>query len=728
MKLNERERFVVVDTPNEAVQFTIAPGARAFHLLLDKIYTDKPLAVVREAAQNAWDAHAAAGVTDPIVVTLPTRAAPVLTVKDVGVGMSGEFMMSGYCSLTHSTKNDSDASVGGYGIGRLSMLSICDTYTIKTSWEGVRREYVVLLDKDRMPTLTMTREYETDELGTEVSIPVTGNTVEKMLPAAQKALHYFPKGSVTLVNGELTHTKYLYEDEQFAVINGNTGPFVVMGPMAYPFNKQRAGREVPEMDALPFRIELRCPIGTVDIAPNREDLDYTPRTMAALRDMTEAAHANVTHYVNETIMKPPSVLDKRRRLENMYKTTLVPYNTYMDIRSDIEEKAPDVDAGFYARASSRSKGFTFTTMLSAYVSGDQVPMDKLTVLRMDKKAPTRYHQLVAIMENTAEAERVIIVKSVDEMGWSHVKQVASGATFGNVEDYVHLLPTAERPQSKAPPCIYEYPRKPGATVYSLEQLKQFKADGDNFAWVQVKQGKLVKAPVSNDVLDGAPLTTAIITMMRSRTDPFSVYTVPASHKEAVRWCSVNVPSILECLLLKAHELWNDPAIRIELVEGMKAYNVDIREAGKALPRYHLCTKATDIPPSLFADLVQMVMKARAYNNNTHRIAQVLLIRRMLPAAKTFIAAYTSDTTRIPELLRNARVRYPLIDDLVTRKALPGIPTDVVINYIKFIEEIRNDRTRHNQNIRLAHDGTRGHDVPDDVGPPELGRSDLRDCG
>ena len=57
----------------------------AMELLID-LYTDPTGSIMREVASNAYDANRVAGNGDiPIEITLPTRLAPTLVIKDLSL-------------------------------------------------------------------------------------------------------------------------------------------------------------------------------------------------------------------------------------------------------------------------------------------------------------------------------------------------------------------------------------------------------------------------------------------------------------------------------------------------------------------------------------------------------------------------------------------------------------------------------------------------------------------
>ena len=57
-------------------------------MMIDNLYSNKPLAIIREYITNAWDAHVDAGISDkPIEITVPTMFRPTLCIRDFGNGL-----------------------------------------------------------------------------------------------------------------------------------------------------------------------------------------------------------------------------------------------------------------------------------------------------------------------------------------------------------------------------------------------------------------------------------------------------------------------------------------------------------------------------------------------------------------------------------------------------------------------------------------------------------------
>src|SRR5664279_1326601 len=102
-----------------SVAMSIDPQGMA-HIMgvLTNLYSDAPLAVLREYSTNARDAHQAAGVDRPIEVSLPTALDPTLRVRDFGVGLSEQDILGIYARYGSSTKRGSDEQVGRSGWAR----------------------------------------------------------------------------------------------------------------------------------------------------------------------------------------------------------------------------------------------------------------------------------------------------------------------------------------------------------------------------------------------------------------------------------------------------------------------------------------------------------------------------------------------------------------------------------------------------------------------------------
>lgn len=81
-----------VSTGIESSAFGVEMNAKMYSIMIDKLYTNKEGAVIRELCFNAIDSHKEAGTTRPFEVTLPSYFDKTFRIRDYGTGIDpGKF-------------------------------------------------------------------------------------------------------------------------------------------------------------------------------------------------------------------------------------------------------------------------------------------------------------------------------------------------------------------------------------------------------------------------------------------------------------------------------------------------------------------------------------------------------------------------------------------------------------------------------------------------------------
>ena len=75
---------------NNPVTMSLEINDMVFKSILDNLYTDLPLAIVREICCNAVDSHLVARNYEPFLVQKPSECNPYFIVRDFGTGLSKE--------------------------------------------------------------------------------------------------------------------------------------------------------------------------------------------------------------------------------------------------------------------------------------------------------------------------------------------------------------------------------------------------------------------------------------------------------------------------------------------------------------------------------------------------------------------------------------------------------------------------------------------------------------
>ena len=140
--------------------------------ILAKLYDNPLAAAIREYTSNAIDAHTAAGVNKVVEVHLPSENNQWLTVRDYGKGLTAFDILTTYANFGSSDKRDSDALIGGFGIGSKSGLAISDAVYINSWTGGKLNSFVLKHTSDGIVTQFLKENVDAPDIatGTEVKV------------------------------------------------------------------------------------------------------------------------------------------------------------------------------------------------------------------------------------------------------------------------------------------------------------------------------------------------------------------------------------------------------------------------------------------------------------------------------------------------------------------------------------------------------------------------------
>lgn len=306
MKIEEQKIPTFNVGRKETAVASIQASAKAFEILSSGLYSDAEFAIVREIAANAWDSHKAAGHPEkPFKVQIPNDLDPRFCVRDYGVGMSHEFMMTRVNTYFDSTKSQNNDEIGGFGLGIKSVFSYASSFMITCYHDGMRRVYVYQIGESGLPEISLMAETETDEPnGVEVSIPVKREDYSKFSLAAQKTFAFYAvKPEIGGVNLSIPEFDKIIEDDTWFIcksqqIFGKVA-YIEMGGIAYPVDGDLSG--LRSYYSSQHTLFIKANIGEVDITPNREQIKLTDRTRTFIHERVKQIKDRAFSIIQERI-------------------------------------------------------------------------------------------------------------------------------------------------------------------------------------------------------------------------------------------------------------------------------------------------------------------------------------------------------------------------------------------------------------------------------------------
>lgn len=281
------------------------------NLLRKQIYSDKLMAIIREYATNAYDAHVDANIEQiPIEVTLPTMTNQNLSIRDFGEGLTEEEVMKIYIKYGASTKRNSNSVTGCLGIGCKSGFAYSTQFTITTYKNNVETQYLARIDENNIGTISMLSAQHTDESnGVKVTIPIKQSDHEDL---KSKAITLFKHWKTRpKINLEIPKLEYLKKGDTWCIVKTNDD-----------YYRRRDSSATFFMGNIPYKVDtgilsssdsgvnsaLNCstlvvyaPLGSLDIAASREALEYTSRTKNTLIAMAKTIITEISAEINDEL-------------------------------------------------------------------------------------------------------------------------------------------------------------------------------------------------------------------------------------------------------------------------------------------------------------------------------------------------------------------------------------------------------------------------------------------
>lgn len=273
-------------------------------LLTSNLYS-KPLeSFFRETVANAYDSHVEAGTNEHILMLIQDTnqyKTYRISIRDYGTGVSPERFDKIYKNIGSSTKRQSNDFIGMFGIGRFSCLSCADVAHITSYYNGKKYSYMMYKNGGGINIDQLSVTEGDFKNGLEVSIEKYIYSDYDLIKAI-RGLCLFDRLHISY-KGNSKNISYTVEDfNNRKITHFNTfsrcsllkdSNFFKVGNVIYDCEKNWLRTN----DGL----IIDLPIGSVDITPNRETLQFTDFTNNNIKARVAAVKQELQDIVNSRI-------------------------------------------------------------------------------------------------------------------------------------------------------------------------------------------------------------------------------------------------------------------------------------------------------------------------------------------------------------------------------------------------------------------------------------------
>lgn len=311
----------IISNMGEGIPFRLAENgigaAHIFSLLTEKLYSNKPWAIIREYCTNAQDANISAKRPDrPILLTLPTHDSLTLKIRDYGNGLDENEIREIFTVLGESTKRLDNTQTGMMGIGcKAGFAYHSDGHFALTSIKnGTKAQYFAQKDKSGLPNLYIIKEEPTtEESGLELSFDIKYNDVDEFRKwGIFYATFANPKPIIeNLGNQIVQELTPVLSGENWKIFPSSYGVAnlnIVMGNICYPCRDASLLQET-KFISYGYGLVINVKMGEVSFSSSREELEYTDRTKRNVKSYIDIVKASVQEEVNKLVKDAPNLFE-----------------------------------------------------------------------------------------------------------------------------------------------------------------------------------------------------------------------------------------------------------------------------------------------------------------------------------------------------------------------------------------------------------------------------------
>jgi hypothetical protein len=330
MKLKSDQQSLEVFGDSDTIDFTIGDSNIILAFLRKNIYKNPIKVTIQEVLTNATDANIENNKKDcPIRIKLPNKLDPIFEVSDNGIGINPDRMKNVYTRFGVSTKRNSNNVQGAFGLGAKSPWSITDTFTIKTAWKDNDRifyaEFAACLGENnscKLLEIEKPREIN-GQTGTTISIPVNESEIQSFVDYTKQLVKFWKVKPDGL---EVVSPDIEFESNEYVIYKEMIGPICLIEDIPYPIDSNLVKNSELLKRILPY-LAIKIPIGTVDIAASRENLQYTPETTQYLTERLRKIRDDIIENAKQEVVNAPDLFTAIQNYKSVREKLAVDFDT-----------------------------------------------------------------------------------------------------------------------------------------------------------------------------------------------------------------------------------------------------------------------------------------------------------------------------------------------------------------------------------------------------------------
>lgn len=331
-KLNNVNTNIIKSFSSDITKVAIETNPEIIKLLTEHLYSDIPMAVVRELCINAIDANRAANhcPLGDITIHIPTITEPFFSVEDHGIGMTKDEVKYVFTTFFKSTKSEDNENAGMYGLGSKTPLAYTKNFKITSCKNNESNTFVETWEDNKIPEISLIpgSTKVCDKSGTKIVVPVKSDDFDKFfnsiinvclfLPDIPKFSNWSESHGNNSLGFSIDYDEFLkkvkaYQNTRFVFdpypsANINSKVVLVMGNIGYPVDLSICLESDLQLIKTFYKLIdnvhsnkliIKANIGDVDVNINRESLRATEKTKDFLNSWIATTIAELCTYFND---------------------------------------------------------------------------------------------------------------------------------------------------------------------------------------------------------------------------------------------------------------------------------------------------------------------------------------------------------------------------------------------------------------------------------------------